>query len=33
MWHLKDKSKIMCDFLTRFPLKLAENDDVGKTVI
>ena len=30
---LKDKSKVRGDFLTRFPLKLAENDDVGETVI
>ena len=30
---LKDKSKVRGDFSTRFPLKLAENDDVGETVI
>ena len=30
---LKDKSKVRGDFLIRFPLKLAENDDVGETVI
>ena len=30
---LKDKSKVRGDFLSRFPLKLAENDDVGETVI
>ena len=28
---LKDKSKVRGDFLTRFSLKLAENDDVGET--
>ena len=31
--HLKDKSKVWGDFLIRFPLKLAEKDDVGETVI
>ena len=30
--YLKDKSKVR-GVLTRFPLKLAENDDVGETVI
>ena len=30
---LKDKSKVRGDFLTRFTLKFAENDDVGETVI
>ena len=30
---LKDKSKVRGDFFIRFPLKLAENDDVGETVI
>ena len=30
---LKDKSKVMGDFFIRFPLKPAENDDVGETVI
>ena len=30
---LKDKSKVWGDFLTRFPLKFAENNDVGEIVI
>ena len=30
---LKDKSKVRGDFLTRFPLKFAENNDVGEIVI
>ena len=30
---LKDKSKVRGDFFIQFPLKLAENDDVGETVI
>ena len=30
---LKDKSKVMGDFWHDFWLKLAENDDVGETVI
>ena len=30
---LKDKSKVKDDLVTRFPLKLAENDDVCETVI
>ena len=30
---LKDKSKVTGDFFKRFPLKLAENGDVGETVI
>ena len=28
-WFLKNKSKVRGDFFIRFPLKLAENDDVG----
>ena len=29
---LKDKSKVWGDFFTRFPLKFAENNDVGEIV-
>ena len=31
--YLKDKSKVWGDFLTRFPLKFAENNDVAEIVI
>ena len=30
---LKDKSKVRGDYFTRFLLKLAENNDVGETMI